>query len=96
MGSRGMEVSIIGVTDEERPSEMYGGCTCARDVCDEVCRNTCEVVVEEARGEWRKVLGIEEEGVVLVRPDGYIAWRFVGPAHDMQEADVQSLSSVIV
>ncbi|MGE5290850.1 MAG: hypothetical protein ACM3ML_27385 [Micromonosporaceae bacterium] len=28
---------------------------------------------------WRDLYGVEEGGVVLVRPDGYAAWRSTGP-----------------
>jgi 2-polyprenyl-6-methoxyphenol hydroxylase-like FAD-dependent oxidoreductase len=28
---------------------------------------------------WRHLYGLEQAGVVLVRPDGYIAWRSIGP-----------------
>ncbi len=29
----------------------------------------------DAMGEWARTYGIEEDGAVLVRPDGYVAWR---------------------
>jgi putative polyketide hydroxylase len=28
---------------------------------------------------WRGLYGVERGGVVLVRPDGYVAWRSIGP-----------------
>jgi hypothetical protein len=28
---------------------------------------------------WRDLYGVERGGVVLVRPDGYVAWRSTGP-----------------
>ncbi|MCU1482258.1 MAG: 2,4-dichlorophenol 6-monooxygenase [Subtercola sp.] len=33
-------------------------------------------------GDWRRVSGIHEAGALLVRPDGYIAWRSVDPVWD--------------
>ena len=37
-------------------------------------------------GYWRKVCEIEEAGALLVRPDGYIAWRHPVAVHDVAEA----------
>lgn len=35
----------------------------------------------DAYGDWRRICGIDEPGCLLVRPDGYIAWRSTsGPA----------------
>ena len=62
---------------------------------DTVCRSACELMVDESRGEFREVLGMQQEGAVLVRPDGYIAWRFVGSALDIKEAELKSLASVL-
>jgi len=74
-----MEACIIGVTGEESPSGM----------------SACELMVDESRGEFREVLGMQQEGAVLVRPDGYIAWRFVGSALDLKEAELRYLASVL-
>ncbi|ELS51047.1 FAD-dependent oxidoreductase [Streptomyces viridochromogenes] len=40
----------------------------------------------DAYGEWSRRAEIEEEGVLLVRPDGYVAWRRPGGAADTTEA----------
>jgi 2,4-dichlorophenol 6-monooxygenase len=40
----------------------------------------------DAYGEWSRRAEIEEEGVLLVRPDGYVAWRRPGGAADVSEA----------
>jgi hypothetical protein len=37
---------------------------------------------------WREAYGVQPGGVVLVRPDGYVAWRSVGPPHEMNELAV--------
>jgi hypothetical protein len=31
--------------------------------------------IEDADGEWHAAYGVDEDGAVLVRPDGYVAWR---------------------
>ena len=31
--------------------------------------------IENADGQWHAAYGVEEDGAVLVRPDGYVAWR---------------------
>ncbi|GGG27142.1 2,4-dichlorophenol 6-monooxygenase [Rhodococcoides trifolii] len=37
-------------------------------------------------GYWRRVREVHEAGAILVRPDGYVAWRHVGPVWDDTEA----------
>lgn len=37
-------------------------------------------------GPWRKLYGLEEEGAVLVRPDGIVAWRTEPGAMDLESA----------
>jgi 2,4-dichlorophenol 6-monooxygenase len=50
-------------------------------------------VVIGARGaqdvycDWQRVRGIDEAGALLVRPDGYVAWRMSPPVHDAAEAE---------
>ncbi|MET9549108.1 FAD-dependent monooxygenase [Streptomyces sp. NPDC006627] len=49
------------------------------------------VVVGDARhqdlyGYWAEIREIEEAGVLLVRPDGYIAWRISGAVHETDKA----------
>ncbi|MFG1942315.1 FAD-dependent monooxygenase [Nonomuraea sp. NPDC048826] len=36
----------------------------------------------DVKGEWRARYGVSVGGAVLVRPDGYVAWRAPGPATD--------------
>ena len=43
---------------------------------------------------WREVYGVQPGGVVLVRPDGYVAWRSVGPPPEMNELAVGLRSAV--
>ncbi|MFI6655451.1 FAD-dependent oxidoreductase [Streptomyces sp. NPDC050523] len=40
----------------------------------------------DAYGEWSRRAEVDEEGVLLVRPDGYVAWRRPGGAADVSEA----------
>ncbi|MGP4051784.1 FAD-dependent oxidoreductase [Streptomyces sp. 2A115] len=40
----------------------------------------------DAYGEWSRRAEIDEEGVLLVRPDGYVAWRRPSGATDIAEA----------
>jgi 2-polyprenyl-6-methoxyphenol hydroxylase-like FAD-dependent oxidoreductase len=42
----------------------------------EVCR--VGVDVEDQEGRWAKTYGVTGDGAVLVRPDGFVAWRAVG------------------
>ncbi|MGW0581833.1 FAD-dependent monooxygenase, partial [Streptomyces sp. NPDC002920] len=42
--------------------------------------------VHDAYGEWSRRAEIEEEGALLVRPDGYVAWRTPRAAADATEA----------
>ncbi|MEW2050433.1 FAD-dependent monooxygenase [Streptomyces sp. NPDC005476] len=50
----------------------------------------CGVVIDrdahDAYGEWSRRAEIDEEGVLLVRPDGYVAWRRPSGAADITEA----------
>ena len=40
------------------------------------------VELRDESGEWLSAYGIDEDGAVLVRPDGHIAWRSVGAVVD--------------
>ncbi|WP_280399741.1 FAD-dependent monooxygenase [Nocardia carnea] len=49
-------------------------------------------------GDWHSVREFDEAGVLLVRPDGYIAWRCTRAPHDADEAEQllrQALSTVL-
>jgi hypothetical protein len=45
-------------------------------------------------GQWHATYGVEPGGAVLVRPDGYIAWRGRGPVADPAAALRSALSSL--
>lgn len=44
----------------------------------------------ETEGDFRKTFGVGQDGVVLVRPDGYIAWR-----HTAGESEIDTHQAVI-
>ena len=49
-------------------------------------------------GEWHSVRDFDEAGVLLVRPDGYIAWRHTSAPHDIDDAEQllrQALTAVL-
>ena len=48
-----------------------------------------EVGTEDPYYNWRRMSEIEEGGALLVRPDGYIAWRHIGSVMDIDEARVK-------
>ena len=41
-----------------------------------------DVQLVNVDGNWRTRYGADDDGAVLVRPDGYVAWRSAGPAQD--------------
>lgn len=43
---------------------------------------------------WQRIRAIHEAGALLVRPDGYIAWRQTAPVHDAAEARQQLLDAI--
>lgn len=43
---------------------------------------------------WQRIREIHEAGALLVRPDGYIAWRQTEPVHDAAEAHQQLLDAI--
>jgi 2,4-dichlorophenol 6-monooxygenase len=45
----------------------------------------CSSIAERAAA-WSRARQIEEAGVLLVRPDGYVAWRCSQPVWDENEA----------
>jgi putative polyketide hydroxylase len=42
--------------------------------------------LEDPEGRFGKVYGVSDDGAVLVRPDGFVAWRAVGEEGDLEEA----------
>jgi 2,4-dichlorophenol 6-monooxygenase len=50
--------------------------------------------VLDAYGEWSRVSGIDEGGCLLVRPDGYVAWRAVDAPADESSAREQLASAL--
>ena len=43
---------------------------------------------------WRDVYGIDDDGAVLVRPDGYVAWRSAGAAADPARALAGAMAAI--
>jgi 2,4-dichlorophenol 6-monooxygenase len=41
---------------------------------------------EDSYHDWHRAREIEEAGALLVRPDGYVAWRHTAPVWDEEEA----------
>ncbi|MGK5501204.1 FAD-dependent oxidoreductase [Streptomyces sp. URMC 125] len=52
-------------------------------------------LVTEDGTDWARAHGVEPDGAVLVRPDGFVAWRSAGPAGDPAETLRQVLSTVL-
>jgi 2-polyprenyl-6-methoxyphenol hydroxylase-like FAD-dependent oxidoreductase len=49
----------------------------------------------DADGEWHKIYGVENGGAVVVRPDGYIAWRTPRAVSDPTAALSDALSAIL-
>ncbi|GAB2991426.1 FAD-dependent monooxygenase [Amycolatopsis acidiphila] len=49
----------------------------------------------DAYGDWGRLSGIDEDGCLLVRPDGYIAWRSPKLARGQADALAQAISRVL-
>ena len=49
----------------------------------------------DAEGAWRRAYGVEEDGAVLVRPDGHVAWRSRSRADDPERALGAALDRVL-
>jgi hypothetical protein len=45
--------------------------------------------------DWQRVRGVEEEGVVLVRPDHFVAWRYATASSDASSLLEQALADVL-
>ncbi|WP_290057556.1 FAD-dependent monooxygenase [Amycolatopsis solani] len=49
----------------------------------------------DAYGDWSRLSGIDEDGCLLVRPDGYVAWRQATAAPDAAKALLSALRQVL-
>ncbi|WP_410534846.1 FAD-dependent oxidoreductase [Streptomyces sp. KL2] len=52
-------------------------------------------LVPEDGADWARVHGTEPGGAVLVRPDGFVAWRSAGPVPDPEAALRRAVSAVL-
>ncbi len=90
---RGAVVRLnTALIDFEQDAALSG--TQWADAADAVARELAlglrAVVIDrdahDAYGEWSRRAEIDEDGVLLVRPDGYVAWRRPGGAPGVEEA----------
>jgi putative polyketide hydroxylase len=51
--------------------------------------------VEDSEGQWLGAYGVEDSGVVLVRPDGYVAWRMARLSDDPAGAVATALKALL-
>lgn len=52
-------------------------------------------LVAEAGADWAQTHGTTPEGAVLVRPDGFVAWRAVNAVPDAESALYEALVAVL-
>jgi hypothetical protein len=71
-------------TAGERAGVAVGGFTIGR-----------EADYQDEPGEWRAQYGVGEDGAVLVRPDGHVAWRSAGAAANPAEALTAALRQLL-
>jgi putative polyketide hydroxylase len=45
--------------------------------------------------DWAEVHGVTEDGAVLVRPDGFVAWRSEGPSASPETALREALTAIL-
>jgi 2,4-dichlorophenol 6-monooxygenase len=50
---------------------------------------------DDLYGDWARVRGTEDGGVLLVRPDDYVAYRSAGPVPDAEAALESALRTVL-
>jgi 2,4-dichlorophenol 6-monooxygenase len=60
---------------------------CGADILDVVCVGTPGA--EDPYCDWQRIREIEEAGALLVRPDGYVAWRQTAAVYDDAAAEAQ-------
>jgi len=89
----GHKVSTLDVTGHGKFSLVTGlsggAWTSAAHKLDLPFLRTVVVGAERARDsyhDWRRAREVEEAGVILVRPDGYVAWRHSPAVWDDEEA----------
>jgi putative polyketide hydroxylase len=51
--------------------------------------------LEDADGQWLTAYGVEDSGAVLVRPDGYVAWRIARLPSDPAGALAAALEQLL-
>jgi 2,4-dichlorophenol 6-monooxygenase len=85
--SSGLKVSTLDVTGKGKFTLITGvsggAWVAAVDKLDLPFLFALVIGVDGARdsyGDWRRISEIEEAGAVLVRPDGYVAWRHISAA----------------
>ena len=54
-----------------------------------------ELVPEAEDADWARTHGVAADGAVLVRPDGFVAWRSEGPATDPERVLTEVLETVL-
>ncbi|MTE22295.1 monooxygenase [Streptomyces sp. TRM43335] len=64
-------------------------------VCHRVGTGPDAELVPEEDADWARVHGVEPDGAVLVRPDGFVAWRSTGPVDDPEATLRQVLTAVL-
>ena len=50
---------------------------------------------QDEPGDWKAQYGVDDEGAVLVRPDGHVAWRSAGGAPDPADVILSTLRQVL-
>ncbi len=96
VGPRGTRVSTLDVTGRGRFTLLTGlagtAWTAAADTLDVPYLDVVVVGAPgtiDPYGNWHRVREIHEAGAILVRPDGYVAWRFMGAMWDATDATRQ-------
>ncbi|MGW1537867.1 aromatic-ring hydroxylase C-terminal domain-containing protein, partial [Streptomyces aureus] len=52
-------------------------------------------LVPAGDADWAQVHGVGPEGAVLVRPDGFVAWRSEGPSKDPRTTLRKALTALL-
>jgi 2,4-dichlorophenol 6-monooxygenase len=93
VGPRGTRVSTLDVTGRGRFTLLTGlagtAWTAAAETLDVPYLDVVVVGAPgtiDPYGNWHRVREIHEAGAILVRPDGYVAWRFMGAMWDSAAA----------